>query len=138
MRVLCVGRHAFLSEHLCRVFGEAGAECAQAIGAAAAAPVATRFEPQVLVCDHALLDAALLEGWAREPALAGVPILAVSLTPLPDDVMPDVDGPAAVIYLPSLDRSQIATLLAGSHRAPGVTAPADWRVNRDTTSVHHR
>ena len=131
MRVLCVGRHAFLSEHLCRVFGET-AECEQAVGTGNVGAVAARFEPHAVVCDHALLDAALLETWARDPALADVPVLAVSLTLRPDDAMSaDADDPATVIYLPSLSRSRIAALLASVHRPRGVSAPADWRAHRD-------
>jgi len=141
MRVLCVGRHAFLSEHLCRVFGEVGAVCEPVVGPAHAADVATRFEPEVVVCEGDLLTPAVLERWAEEAALADVPVLAVSLTRRPDDSLPAdlfISNPAAMVYLPSLERAQIAALLATVHRPRGVVAPREWRLPDDATSAQHR
>ena len=128
MRVLCVGRHAFLSEHLCRFFRDAGAECAPAVGAAEALHRAVEFEPHVVVSDCDLLTPALLDSWITEPALADVPVLAVSLTRRPEESTPvDVSSLAAVIYLPALGREQAAALLASLHRPRGVSAPTSWR-----------
>lgn len=137
MRVLCVGRHIFLSEHLCRVFSEAGAQCEPAVGASEALNVAAHFEPEVVVCDGDLLTPILLENWTREPALEQVPVLAVSLTRRPDDSLPaEICGPAAVIYLPSLDLAQRTALLASVHRPRGVLAPPDWRPHPEAPSPH--
>jgi len=61
MRLLCVGRHAYLSEHLCRYFRGLGADCAGAVGAADALAVASRHEPHVVVCDCDLITPALLD-----------------------------------------------------------------------------
>lgn len=141
MRVLCVGRHAFLSEHLCRVFGEVGAVCEPVVGPALASAAATRFEPEVVVCEGDLLTPAVLEQWAREKALADLPVLAVSLTRRPDDSLPAdlcASGPAAMVYLPSLERHQVAALLATVHRPRGVVAPRDWRLQDEAASAHHR
>jgi hypothetical protein len=141
MRVLCVGRHAFLSEHLCRVFSAAGAVCEPVIGADGVSRAAARFEPQVIVCEGDLLTTAVLEGWAHDSVLADVPVLAVSLSPRNDDVGPaDVlaTSPAAVIYLPSLDRAQVAALLASARRPGGVVAPLQWRLRDDSASAHQR
>ena len=136
MRVLCVGRHAFLSEHLCRVFREAGAECEPAVGAAEALRRAAEFEPHIVVSDCDLLTPSMLESWTGEPALANVPVLAVSLTRRPEESMPmDLCGPAAVIYLPALEKQQAASLLASLHRPRGVTAPASWRANVPAPSL---
>jgi hypothetical protein len=139
MRVLCVGRHAFLSEHLCRVFGEVGAVCEPVVGLAEAPRAATRFEPEVIVCEGDLLTPAVLEWWAKETALADVPMLAVSLTRRPDDSLPAElfpSGPAAMVYLPSLGRPQIAALLATVHRPRGVIAPHAWRLQDEAASAH--
>ena len=137
MRVLCVGRHIFLSEHLCRVFAETGAQCEPAVGASEALNVAAHFEPEVVVCDGDLLTPLLLENWTREPALEQVPVLAVSLTRRPDDSLPaEICGPAAVIYLPSLDLAQRTALLASVHRPRGVLAPPDWRPHPEAPSPH--
>jgi len=139
--VLCVGRHAFLSEHLCRVFSAVGAVCEPLIGAVAVSQAAARFEPQVIVCEGDLLTTAVLESWAQDPALADVPVLAVSLTPRLDDVVPPdllATDPAAVVYLPSLDRAQVSALLASAHRPRGVTAPHEWRLHDESASAHQR
>jgi hypothetical protein len=141
MRVLCVGRHAFLSEHLCRVFGAVGAVCEPVIGTNAVSKAALRFEPQVIVCEGDLLTTAVLESWTRAAELANVPVLAVSLSPRPDDVVPtDLSAidPAAVIYLPSLDRAQVAALLDSAGRPHGVSAPHAWRLQDDSASAHQR
>jgi hypothetical protein len=137
MRVLCVGRHTYLSEHYCRVFAEAGAHCEPSVGAADVPQLAARFEPDVVVCDCDLITPALLEQWAVEPALAEVPVLAVSLTRRPDDSLPpELCGPAASIYLPSLDLAQRAALLASVHRPRSVPLPRDWRMHQDAPSAH--
>lgn len=137
MRVLCVGRHAFLSEHLCRVFRDAGAECEPAVGAADALRRAAALEPHVMVCDCDLITPALLDSWATEPALGHVPVLAVSLTRRPEGSTPaDLRGQAAVLYLPSIEREQIAAVLAGLHRPLGVSVPPAWRMSAPAASVH--
>ena len=141
MRVLCVGRHAFLSEHLCRVFGEVGALCEPVVGPADVPKAAMRFEPEVVVCEGDLLTPQVLETWARASALVDVPVLAVSMTPRPDDALPaDVGAsdPAAAVYLPSLERSQIAALLASVHHPRGVSAPREWRLQDESTAAHQR
>lgn len=130
MRVLCVGRHAYLSEHLCRYFQEAGAECEPAVGAAEALRKAAELEPHVVVSDCDLVTPGLLDSWAREPALAHVPVLAVSLTRKPEESAPAaLSGLAAVVYLPGLEREQVAALLASVHRPRGVTPPSTWQVS---------
>jgi chemotaxis response regulator CheB len=137
MRVLCVGRHAFLSEHLCRVFRDAGAECEPAVGAVDALRRAAQLEPHAVVCDCDLITPALLDSWAAEPTLCQVPVLAVSLTRRPEESMPaDLYGLAAVIYLPSIEREQIVALLAGLHRPRGVTTPPAWYMPAPAASVH--
>lgn len=137
MRVLCAGRHAFLSEHLCRVFGDAGAECEPAVGATEVLRKAVEFEPHLVVSDHDLITANLLDAWAVEPALMEVPVLAVSLTRRPDDSSPvEPAGLAALIYLPSLDAERAASLLAALPRPRGVAVPANWRIDAPAPSVH--
>ena len=139
MRVLCVGRHAFLSEHLCRVFSEVGALCDSAVGPAEAVQVAAHFEPDVVVCEGDLLTPAVLDAWAHEASLRRVPVIAVSLTPRLDDALPvelATSEFAAVVYLPALSRAQIAGLLSTVRRAGGVSAPSDWHVRVQAPSAH--
>lgn len=134
MRVLCVGRHAYLSEHLCRYFGALGAECESVVGSVEVLAAAARFEPHAVVSDSELLTAALLDGWSTEPVLADTPIIAVSLTRRPDEAGPALAGLAGVIYLPALDREQGLALLAGAYRPRGVQSPLAWRLAQPSSS----
>lgn len=128
MRLLCVGRHAYLSEHLCRYFRGLGADCSAAVGVSEALRLAARYEPHVIVCDCDLITPALLDEWAENPQTAEVPLLAVSLTRRPEELPPvELMGVAGVLYLPSLDRSQVLALLARAHRRRGVVPPIDWK-----------
>jgi hypothetical protein len=139
MRLLCVGRHAYLSEHLCRYFRDLGADCAAAVGASDAPRVATNFEPHVLICDCDLITPALLNEWAVDPNLGDIPLIAVSLTRRPEELPPvDLLGVAGVLYLPALARTQVQALLAGAHRPRGVMPPIGWRspVAADSISAH--
>ena len=128
MRLLCVGRHAYLSEHLCRYFRALGADCAAAVGANNAHVVAGSFEPHVVVCDCDLITPSLLDEWSVVPGLSDVPLVAVSLTRRPEELPPvELLGVAGVLYLPALDAVQVKALLAGAHRRRGVMPPIGWR-----------
>ena len=128
MRLLCVGRHAYLSEHLCRYFRGLGADCSAAVGVSEALSLVTRYEPHVIVCDCDLITPALLDEWAVDPQMADVPLLAVSLTRRPEELPPvELMGVAGVLYLPSLDRTRVLALLAGALRRRGVVPPIDWK-----------
>ena len=135
MRVLCVGRHAYLSEHLCRYFRDLGAECDHVVGAASVVAAAARFEPHIVISDSELLTAPLLDGWSDEAVLSGTPVLAVSLTRRPEEAGPPLPGLAAVIYLPALDRAKGLAMLAGAYRPRGVDAPQAWRMPPALPSV---
>jgi chemotaxis response regulator CheB len=137
MRVLCVGRHAFLSEHLCRFFSDAGAQCEPAVGASEALGKASEFEPNIVVCDADVITTALLDAWTAEPALADVPVLAVSLTRRPEEsTAAELAGLAAVVYLPGLASEQAMALLASMYRPRGVSAPQHWRTDWPASSLH--
>ena len=126
MRLLCVGRHEYLSEHLCRLFGALEVHCEFATGVMAAPLVAAHFEPHLVVADGDLLNPAVLEAWARDAALHEVPVLAVSLTRRPEEYTPvELSGIAGVIYLPNLKTVDVMALLQGACRPRGVDAPHD-------------
>jgi hypothetical protein len=128
MRLLCVGRHAYLSEHLCRYFSELGADCAAAVGAGDALVVAESFEPHVVICDCDLITPALLDEWSTAAAFSDIPLVAVSLTRRPEELPPlEMLGVAGVLYLPGLDANQMRVLLGGAHRSRGVSPPVGWR-----------
>lgn len=139
MRLLCVGRHAYLSEHLCRYFRDLGADCAAAVGVSEACGAASVFEPHVVVCDVDLISPALLTEWAADTNIGEVPLIAVSLTRRPEDLPPvELLGVAGVLYLPALDRTQMQALLTGAHRPRGVTPPIGWRSPLAADSISAR
>ena len=124
--MLCVGRHEFLSEHLCRYFRELDAHCEPAVGLGEALRVAEAFEPHLVVADSELLTPAVLDTWSRHRQLCDVPVVAVSLTCRPEEsVSAEMSGLAGVIYLPALDRAGALALLEGARRPQGVDAPAE-------------
>ena len=124
MRLLCVGRHEILSEHLCRYFGDLGAQCEAAVGAAHAMTVAESFEPHLVVAEFDLLTPAMQEAWSKAEGLREVPVLAVSLTRKPEECLPvDLCGLAGVFFLPSLERSDALALLDLARRPRGVEIP---------------
>jgi hypothetical protein len=138
MRLLCVARHEFLSDHLCRYFGAVGVQCEKAVGIEGARAAARNFEPHLVVAESELLGPAVLEAWSNEDSLHDVPVLAVSLTRRPEECPPaDLCGVAGVIYLPTLDRSAALALLDGARKPRGVGVPADASiVARLTTPAH--
>ena len=126
MRLLCVGRHEILSDHLCRLFGELGVQCRPATGVAAVPDAAVEFEPHLVVVEGELLNPAVLDAWSRRSAMEDVPVLAVSFTRRPDEyASAELTGIAGVIYLPWLDRLDVLALLQGAQRPRGVVVPAD-------------
>jgi hypothetical protein len=98
------------------------------VGATEALSLATGYEPHVIVCDCDLITPGLLDEWAMVPSMADVPLLAVSLTRRPEELPPlELLGVAGVLYLPSLERAQLLTLLTGAHRRRGVVPPVGWQ-----------
>lgn len=126
MRLLCIGRHQYLSEHLCRFFGTDDVQCESATGVSAAPLAAAHFEPHLIVADGDLLNPSVLEAWSRDDALHHVPVLAVSLTRRPEEyTSAELSGIAGVIYLPHLKADEAMALLQGACRPRGVDVPTD-------------
>jgi hypothetical protein len=126
MRVLCVGRHPFLSGHLCRFFDGLGVSSRAAVGVEDAIEVAAAYQPDAVICDYDLLATTPLDGWERDPLLSRLPVIAVSLTRRPNEIrVLDVNGIAGFLYLPTLEREQALQVLgaAASWRRAAVAAP---------------
>ena len=127
MRVLCVGRHPYLSDHLCRFFDALGVNTCPVVGLDEAIDAAAEHQPDAVVCDYDLLATIPLDGWERDPLLSRLPVIAVSLTRRPDEVhLLDVNGIAGFLYLPTLEREQALQMLtaAASWRRAAVSSPA--------------
>lgn len=113
MRVLCIGRHPFLSEHLCRFFESLGVDSIPCVGIDEAASLVPAHEPDAIICDYDLLATMSLGDWEQDPALSEVPVIAVSLTRHPGEAhLLDINGIAGFLYLPTLDREDARRLLA--------------------------
>lgn len=131
MRVLCIGRHGVLSDHLAALFRDFGAETCAAVGLAAAADVAQSFAPDAVVCDYDVLATVSLAAWECDPLLSRVPIVAVSLTRRPEEAhVLDVNNVAGFLYLPALESADAERLLAAIGRQ--ATASSLRRPRRDT------
>ena len=125
MRLLCVGRHPFLSEHLGRFFQTLEVETITCVGIAEAEVVARRRNPDAVICEYDLLATISLARWEGDPMLARIPLIAVSLTRHPGEAhLLDINGIAGFFYLPTLDRDHALRLLAAVKRKRGgVTTP---------------
>jgi hypothetical protein len=129
MRLLCVSRHSVLSDHLASLFRSFGAETRSAVGLAEALVAAPSFAPEAVICDYDLLATVSLTAWERDPQLARVPIVAVSLNRRPDEVHAlDVNNVAGFVYLPSLEHEDGVRLVG----ALGGARVASMRPRRDT------
>ena len=136
VRALCVGRHAFLSEHLCVFFRDVGLETTGVVGLDKALAAASESVPDVVICDYDLLGASSLDPWERDVRLAKVPVIAVSLTRRPDEVnLLDVNGVAAFFYLPQLDRENAMRVIGAGDR-PVVPPPTAYE--RPSPQSHSR
>lgn len=130
MQALCVARHPYIAEHLARFFELAGARTQAAVGMAASATVAERFQPDVVVCEYELLSVLPLDRWERDPLLSRLPVLAVSLSRQPGEAdLLDLNGIAGYLYMPTLSVDAARVLLDGAGRgavrAPA-TSPLPW------------
>jgi CheY-like chemotaxis protein len=115
MRVLCVGRHPFLSAHLCRFFDALGVTTRSAVGLEEAIEAAAEHQPDAVICDYDLLVTIPLDGWERDPLLSRLPVIAVSLTRRPNEVhVLDVNGIAGFLYLPTLERERALQVLGAA------------------------
>lgn len=126
MRVLCVGRHPYLSAHLCRFFDALGVDTLAVVGLDDAIDAAAEYQPDAVICEYDLLATIPLDGWERDPLLSRLPVIAVSLTRRPSEVhLLDVNGIAGFLYLPTLEREQALQMLgaAASWRRAAVAAP---------------
>lgn len=112
LRVLCVGRHEFISEHLGRYFGGLGFDAETAIGLKDALLSAERIAPEVVLCEYELLATCPLTIWENSELLSRTAIIGVSLSRRPNEVYPlDVNGVTGFLYLPALDRESALRII---------------------------
>ena len=131
MRALCVGRHAYLSEHIGLFFGQLGLECRCAVGIAEGVEVARCFVPDVVICEYDLLATSPLEPWELDPMLSRTPVIAVSLTRRTDEQhLLDVNGIAGFLYLPALQPEEAHRVLRAIRPPARYTLPSVFDSDR--------
>lgn len=121
MQALCVGRHAFLADHISAFFRAIGLVAEPVVGLEAALAESRRLGPDLVVCDYDLISATWLAAWKRDELVSGIPLVGVSLTRRPDEVnLSSLPGIADFLYLPTLDRESALRVIS---RARPVAAP---------------
>ena len=123
MQALCIGRHAFLADHISAFFRAIGLAAEPAVGLHAAMSEARRRGPDVVVCDYDLLTPTWLGTWNGDALLRGIPMVAVSLTRRAEEVnLGSLPGVTDFLYLPTLDREN-ALRVIGRARPPVAPPP---------------
>src|SRR3954469_18518043 len=69
MRALCVGRHSYLSGHLCKYFSDLAVETYPAVGLDQAADLAREHRPDFVICDYDLITPSSLDQWGADADL---------------------------------------------------------------------
>jgi DNA-binding NarL/FixJ family response regulator len=124
MRVLCVARHTFLSDHLCRFFEMLGVDTIPCVGVEDAIKAVRIEDPDAVICDYDLLATNSIADWERDPALGSVPVIAVSLTRQPGEAqLLDINGIAGFLYLPTLEPEDAHRVLDAVRRKRGGINP---------------
>jgi DNA-binding response OmpR family regulator len=122
MQALCVGRHAFLADHISAFFRAIGLVAEPAVGLNAAISEARRRGPDLVVCDYDLLTPSWLGTWRADELVSGIPLVAVSLTRRAEEVnLGSLPGVTDFLYLPTLDRETALRVIGRVRRA--VAAP---------------
>jgi hypothetical protein len=136
MRLLCVARHQFLSEHLARFFEKFGVDTVPCVGFSEAIRLAAEQDADAVICEYDLLATIPLAQWETDPGLSETPIVAVSLTRHPGEAhLLDVNGIAGFLYLPTLEPQDAQRMLAAVRRKRGAINPPDVLPWSGTTPV---
>ncbi|HEU4565201.1 MAG TPA: hypothetical protein VFS05_11150 [Gemmatimonadaceae bacterium] len=125
MRAVCIARHPILSEHYRDYFGALGVEAEAAVGFEEGMRLAREHDAEVVLCEYDLLTTAPLPQWEADPALARIPLVAVSLTRRPEEACAtDANAIAGFLYLPAL-RDEDARALLRAATGRGVRVPGN-------------
>src|SRR5262245_39829744 len=122
MRMLCVARHPYLSEHLCRYFDGLGMDTIPCVGLGDATARLAAGDIDMVICDYDLLTGLAPDALAACLHMEHVPVIAVSLTRHPADAS-GLEGIAGFLYLPTLQPEDAHRVIAGARRNRGITPP---------------
>src|SRR3954469_19132249 len=124
MRVLCVARHEFLSEHLGRYFDAFGVETTSCVGLAQAGELVAALDIDAVFCDYDLLLSIQPDAWSSNPVVSRLPVVAVSLTRDAGEAhFVNSQGITAFLYLAKLQSEDVHRVLESVRRQMGVTIP---------------
>ena len=124
MRALCVARHRFLSEHLCRFFDGLDLDTIPCVGMREALDVIDCVGADIVICEYDLLATAPLSVWQDSPAFSDVPVIAVSMTRHPGEAhLLDINGIAGFLYLPTVEPDEARRLFGAMGRKRGGVMP---------------
>ena len=122
LRVLCIARHCFLSEHIARYFAAMGISTTNAVGLESAMESTGEVSPDVVICDYDLLATIPLERWEHDGLLSSTPVIAVSLTRHAEELhLLDVNVIAGFLYLPTLEQASALKILHAAATRPRYT-----------------
>lgn len=124
MRLLCIGRHPFLSGHIGRYFERLGLTVDATVGLDDALDRVRHVEPDVVLVDHDLLALQPLTAWREDPVAAAIPLIAVSLTRRPEEMLLPPGQVMGSLYLPVVAPEDALALLRLAASRGGVTLPA--------------
>ncbi len=123
MRLLCVARHPFLSEHLCRYFEELGFDTVACVGIREAMDIVPTHDIDAVISDYDLLVSAPLDQWEQDEILSATPIIAVSLTRHPGQAHLNEAAIAGFLYLPTLQAEDAQRVLKSLPRRRSAITP---------------
>lgn len=128
LRALCITRHAYLSEHVCRLFAAYGLDTTPAVGLERALALSRARTFDLVLCDYDLLAAQPLETLAQDGFPARTPLVAVSLRRPPEEAQwLGSSGIADYVYLPTLDRATALRVLDACQAvATGYSLPSPF------------
>jgi len=138
MRVLCVARHPFLSEHLGRLFEAYGVVTMPCVGLRDATRLASEYDVDAVICDYDLLVAGTADDAESAEMLGDIPVIAVSLTRHPGEaLLPESSHVAGFLYLPTLEPDDARRVLEAVERKHAPINPPNVFPWSTTTPVAH-
>jgi DNA-binding NarL/FixJ family response regulator len=136
MRLLCIARHPYLSGHIRRYFDGLGLDVATAVGIEEGVALLGASSPDVVLCDYDLLAAHPVSTWGDARAGRSAPLLAVSLTCRPEEMLLAPGQVAGCRYRPLLAPVDALAALRSAVAVGGVAIPPGARIPWGGARLH--
>jgi DNA-binding NarL/FixJ family response regulator len=125
MRLLCIGRHPYISAHYRRFFESLGLEVVSTEDIPAALGLLPTVAPDVALVDYELLATRPMGEWLEDAVAREVPLVAVSLTRRPEEMLLDRTLLVGGLYLPAVSPATALAVLRQAASRGGVVLPPD-------------